>query len=321
MRLFYILIFLLCSKTLLGQNGNSLSYSADSLLFVTAEPTLGFHHNYLLFIPKGTLKNTATYLLVEPNNTGVVSDSIQVHHQAAVHLASKSSIGNNVSTELKIPLLVPVFPRPKSQPLMYTHALDRDIILEDNDNALKRIDLQLIAMIEHAQETLRNNNIIVNDKILMNGFSASATFTNRFLFIHPDKVKAAAMGGLNGVLMLPNKEYKHRTFNYPLGTNDFEHIFNKTFDFKTYKTIPQFIYMGSKDNNDAVQYDDAYDTKEQVTVKSVLGEIVQDRWLNCQGIYNAQHITAKFKTYQDIGHWTTGAINLEVIQFFFKHLK
>lgn len=320
MRLLYSIALFIQTLVVYGQDQNALTFEKDSLLNISANPSKGFYHDYLIFIPKGTPIHSTTYLLVEPNNTGLTSDSIEIHYQAAVDLASKSSVGNNVSTNLNIPLLVPVFPRPEAQPLVYTHALDRDVILEQN-KMLKRLDLQLIAMIEHAQNVLKTHGILVHDQCFMNGFSASATFTNRFVFIHPEKVKAAVMGGLNGILMLPNKKVKNKAFNYPLGTNDFKTIFNKPFDFDTYKAIPQFIYMGQQDNNDAVQYDDAYSTEEQFLIKSILGEDVQNRWIKCQNLYTSQYLSPIFNTYKDVGHWTTSSINLEVSKFFLKHLQ
>ncbi|MEH6535315.1 MAG: hypothetical protein V7719_02905 [Psychroserpens sp.] len=319
MRLFILLLISIPIFTY-GQNPISKAFLKDSLIIVKSKPSEGFNNSYILFIPKGTLKNKLTYLLVEPNNTGKLSDSIEVHKRSAINLASKSSVGNNVSTYLKIPLLVPIFSRPDSIPLVYTHALDRDVIFE-KDNKLERLDLQLLAMIENAQEVLKDNGILTYDKIFMNGFSASATFTNRFLFIHPEKVKAAAMGGYNGELMLPLKKYKNKAFNYPLGINDFEKIFNKKFNKNSYQYIPQYIYMGALDENDAVQFDDAYDNIERNTINSTLGNNVQERAINCQNIYKKENISAQFKTYEEVGHWTTSSVNLDVIKFFLKQLQ
>ncbi|MBW2963038.1 hypothetical protein [Mesonia aestuariivivens] len=319
MRLF-TLLFLLLPLVIHSQNPVSESFQKDSLIIIKSNPSKGFNNSYILFIPKGTLKSKLTYLLVEPNNTGKISDSIEVHKKSAIELASISSVGNNISTYIKIPLLVPIFPRPNSKPLVYTHSLDRDVIFE-KDEELERLDLQLIAMIRDAQIVLKENDILIYDKIFMNGFSASATFTNRFLFIHPDKVKAAAMGGLNGELMLPLKKYKNKKFNYPLGINDFKSIFNKEFNLNELKEIPQYIYMGKEDQNDAVQFDDAYNNIERNTINSTLGNNVQERWINCQNIYKKEYISAQFKTYDKVGHWTTSSVNLDVINFFIKQLK
>lgn len=311
-------LLMLIPFVIFGQNQpkkDATKFQKDSLIIVTKNENKGFLHDYILFIPKGTQKDKKTHLLVETNNTGKTSDSIEDHKQSAIALASISSIGNNISTELKIPLLVPIFPRPQSKELVYTHALDRDVILEKTKD-LKRLDLQLISMIKNAQTILKDCNIIVDEKIFMNGFSASGSFTNRFLFLHPNLIKAAAMGGLNGELMLPLKQYKNTDFNYPLGINDLKKITRKEFDRNSYLTIPQFIYMGALDNNDAIQFDDAYNTSERNTINSLLGETVQERWKKCQDIYKKETKNVKFSTYENVGHWTTSNINLEIILFF-----
>jgi len=203
---------------------------------------------------------------------------------------------------------------------VYTHALDRDVIFEKTKE-LKRLDLQLVAMIKDAKKQLKDRSVLVYDKIFMNGFSASATFTNRFLFIHPELVSAAALGGFNGELMLPINKYKNKRFDYPLGVNDFEKIFNKKFNQKKYKSIPQYIYMGALDDNDAVQFDDAYNEHERTIINSTLGRKVQERYKKCQNIYKENNILAKFSTYKKVGHWTTSKVNLDVILFFQKELK
>lgn len=303
-----------------SQNSDQTVYKEQKLLFVESNPNKGFNNGYFLFIPKGTPKNKSLYLLVEPNNTGRLSDSIEVHMENARRMASESSIGNNISTELKIPLLVPVFPRPKSKPLVYTHALDRDVILEESED-LKRLDLQLIAMVNHSKELLADNEVLVTNRIFMNGFSASGTFVNRFLFIHPEIVAAAATGGLNGSLMLPQEKLEGENLNYPLGLNDFSEIFDKEFNKEVYLEVPQLIYMGALDENDAVQFDDAYNAEERRIINSLIGNNVSDRWQKMQEIYRENNVSATLKTWPEVGHWTTSTMNLEVIMFFYHQSK
>lgn len=294
-------------------------FRKDSLIIIKKNPGKGFYNDYILFIPKGTPLHKKTFLLVEPNNTGKLSDSIEVHKKYAIDLASVSSVGNNISTELHIPLLVPIFPRPASKPLTYTHALDRDVMLEKSTE-LKRLDLQLLEMIKDGKNVLKTLNIEVEDKIFMSGFSASATFTNRFSFLHPDKIQALAIGGFNGELMFPQNKINGIKINYPIGINDFDKLFRQKFDFETYKSIPQFIYMGALDENDAVQFDDAYSKKERKIINDNIGATVQKRYLECQKNYLRSNIHANFKTFEKVGHWTTGSMNLEVIKFFLSHM-
>ncbi|MCW3102747.1 MAG: hypothetical protein JWO09_1187 [Bacteroidetes bacterium] len=315
MRSIFITIFTIFSFVAFAQNPAHGTFKRDSLLVIKKNPEKGFYNDYILFIPKGTPLNKQIFLLVEPNNTGKLSDSIEVHEKHAVYLASVSSVGNNISTELKIPLLVPVFPRPASRPLMYTHALDRDV-MEERSPELKRLDLQLLAMTDNVRSILAAMNIRVAPKFFMSGFSASATFTNRFSFMHPEKIQALAIGGFNGELMLPQKEINGINLNYPLGTNDFPALFGKSFDIDTYRSIPQFIYMGKLDENDAVQYDDAYNDTERNIINNNIGAAVQKRYLKCQEIYITNNIQPIFKVYENIGHWTTSGMNLEVIKFF-----
>ncbi|MGG9962678.1 hypothetical protein [Ferruginibacter sp. SUN106] len=320
MRSVFILIFMASYCIAAAQNAATASFKNDSVLVIKANPGKGFYNDYILFIPQKTPLDKKIFLLVEPNNTGKITDSMEVHQQYAIDLASVSSVGNNISTELKIPLLVPIFPRPASQPLMYTHALDRDVMLERSPR-LKRLDLQLLQMITDARAVLTAMHIEVDPKIFMNGFSASATFTNRFSFLHPEKIKALAMGGFNGELMLPQNKLNGITLNYPIGTNDFSKISGKTFDSVTYRSIPQFIYMGKLDDNDAVQFDDAYNKKERKIINANIGSNVQERYLACQKIYLGHNITTIFKTFENVGHWTTSAVNLEVILYFFNQMK
>ena len=292
----------------------------DSLLIIQKNAEKGFQNDYILFIPKGTPLKKKIFLLVEPNNTGKISDSMEVHRAYAIDLASVSSVGNNVSTELRIPLLVPIFPRPASQPLVYTHALDRDVMLEKTPT-LKRLDLQLLKMIDDAQSILHAMNIIVDPKVLMSGFSASATFTNRFSFIHPEKIKALAIGGFNGELMLLQNEINGAELDYPLGLHDFSKLFGKKFDADKYRSIPQFIYMGKLDDNDAVQFDDAYSDKERKIINDNIGKTVQERYLHCQQLYHHKNINPIFTLYENVGHWTTAEMNLAVIKFFRKQMQ
>ena len=261
-------------------------------------------------------KKTPSYLLVEPNNTGRHSDDLEVHHAAAVSVAQESSVGNFVASKLGITLLVPVFPRPSSMENVYTHSLDRDTMLI-SEGPLKRLDLQLLAMIADARERLAAMGRPVNKKILLNGFSASGLFANRFTFFHPEAVAAAAYGGVNCFIMLPVEKLDSQALEFPLGLADFEKITGHPFDRAAYNAVPQFAYMGEKDENDAVVHHDAYSDEERALIFKLLGRtMMPDRWKAVEAVYQKEHLPVQFKTYDGIGHGTNGAINREVAAFF-----
>src|SRR6056297_2781661 len=88
------------------------------LKYFKADPGEGYMFPFYLFIPDDMPKGDSTWLIVEPNNTGMVSDRLRDHRKKARRTASlEYYIGNYVAVKLKCPLLVPVFPRPESHRL------------------------------------------------------------------------------------------------------------------------------------------------------------------------------------------------------------
>ena len=289
-----------------------LDLSDKLLCRISENPTEGFNFPYYLLIPQGVSLGEPFYLLVEPNNTGVGSSfkSLDRNSKESIEMCSASS----VARKLKIPLLMPVFPRPGGT--LYTHALDREtLLIQEGD--LKRIDLQLIAMISHAQKLLRHNNVKVNEKVFMNGFSASGTFTNRFAILHPTVVRAVATGGINCIPTFPTDRWNETTMRYPVGMSDIKEIAGIDFDEAAYKRVSQYIYMGALDDNDTLPYPDAYDEEDAELIKSLTDiKMMPDRWDVSQSIYKALEISAQFVTYENTGHETKREMHNDIAAFF-----
>ncbi len=287
------------------------------LMFIEPDNKEGFNYPYYLFVPEGISSENKLFLIVEPNNTGTVSDDLEVHAKKARRTATMDYyIGNYLARNLKYPLLVPVFPRPESNWKIYTHSLDRDVMLQKG-NTMERIDLQLLAMVRDAMETLAQTGYDLDEKILLTGFSASGTFANRFTLIHPSNVDAVAAGGLNGFLTLPIGEINGKELNYPIGIHDFQSLFIKDFDTLTFKNTPQYYFMGELDDNDAIPYQDAYDEEERAVIFALLGEeMLPERWNKCREIYHKEGINAQIKTYNEIGHEHPEKIKEDILLFF-----
>jgi hypothetical protein len=302
-----------CAHHVPSQGANPVP-AAAAVIVVPAAPERGFYFPYILRIPSGAFQGNVKRLLVEPNNTGGVSDDLEVHSRAAMKL-SDNGIGADVSRNLQIPLLMPVFPRPEKEWRIYTHQLDRDTILVAS-GPMRRLDLQLIAMIDDARVRLRERGMNVPAKVLMTGFSASGSFVNRFTMLHPDRVQAVATGGLNGLLILPKSTIDSLSLPWPLGLADLEQIAGIKPRLAEWKRVPQLIFMGALDDNDAVLFDDGYEESEKELVFKAIGQKMQpDRWERCQSVYQAAGANATFRTYAGIGHGTDGPINLEITRF------
>jgi hypothetical protein len=285
--------------------------------FFEAKPQEGFNFPYYLFIPENVNSSDSLYLIVEPNNSGFVDDDFDKHIEKARRTASLGFyMGNYVARELNYPLLVPVFPRSRSHWQIYTHALDRDAMLQ-HGNKLERIDLQLLAMVKDAQKKLEAEGSHLKKQVLLTGFSASGTFANRFTLLHPDKVKAVAAGGLNGLLMLPVDTINKQPLHYPIGTADYDSLMQKPFNYMAFKNTPQLLFMGELDNNDAILYDDGYSLHERNLIFKTMGEtMMPDRWEYCKKNYKTHEINAIVKTFNNIGHEQPEKIKKEVLAFF-----
>ena len=193
---------------------------------INAKPKDGFYWAYYLYIPPSIKKKT--FLLVIPNNTGEISNDIKVHDKAALDEVARQS---GIADKLEVPLLVPVFPRPATIPKVYTHALNLYSMLTSQED-LKRLDLQLLAMVEDARNLLSRKGITIEGKILLSGFSASGMFVNRFTVLHPDKVKAAAIGSPGGWPIAPVEQDNDEKLLYPIGISNLKDISGRLFQFR-----------------------------------------------------------------------------------------
>lgn len=290
------------------------------LLSVSASPEDGFNYPYFLSIPPDCDTSETVYLMVEPNNTGFVSDDLSEHIEKARNTATNPYyLGRYFSEVLHLPLLVPAFPRPETGWNIYTHSLDRDVMLQ-KDTDLERIDLQLLAMVRHASDTLRQMGITIRPRVFLTGFSASGTYVNRFTLLHPERVAAAAAGGVNGLLMLPDSARKGIRLAYPLGIADYDSLTGRQFDSQAFRKTPQFYFMGALDDNDAIPYADGYSDSERRDVYGAIAEkMMPDRWDSCIAAYREYGVNATFQTFEEIGHAHPDEVKDTLVQFFKLH--
>jgi hypothetical protein len=292
-----------------------LNLTGDDVIEVEPNAPRGFNFPYFLFIPNNIDRGLELHLLVETNNTGTATDDFEVHREKALNLIKKS-YPNRIARELGVPLLVPVFPRPETNWQAYTHALDRDS-LEINEGHLKRLDLQLAAMIDHALELLRTNGFKMRDKIFMDGFSASAKFCNRFAFLHPERVKAVASGGVNGLPTLPVSERNGHTLPFPIGIADINTITGKPFNIEAYQQVAQYVYMGYLDRNDTLPSRDAWSENEASIIReAVAAKMMPDRWEISQAIYKQKLPRAQCVTYNGVAHAIKDEMISDIVKFF-----
>ena len=291
-------------------------FSPQQLIYVQALPLEGFNFPYFLFLPQETPKDRPIRLLVEPNNSGRPDDDFQFHLRRAKDRLQQGQLARHLAEELGAPLLVPAFPRPRSDWRIYTHALDRDALLIE-EGPLERIDLQLVSMIDHARATLMERNLQVQDAILMNGFSASGNFVNRFTALHPQLVHAVAAGAVNGLPIFPLTELDGTELPYPIGVADIEQLTGTPFDQAAYESVSQYIYMGYLDSNDTYPYDDAWNGAERALIARLFGEeMMPTRWQRSQALLSEWAPSAQLVTYDGTAHRIRPEMMEDIVAFF-----
>lgn len=302
-----------------SSNGTStfvskLTIGTEQIVRIPANPAKGFNYPYYLWIPPDVKQDT--YVMVESNNTGSPSDILDFHEESVKKNQLRGQTGGQLSGMLHIPMLMPVFPRPMSQGMVYTHDLDRDTLLIDSGD-MKRLDLQLVAMIQDAQRLFNDNGVKVKDKVLMTGFSASAKFATKFAALHPEMVHALSAGGVNGVSVLPLSEFKGKSLRYPVGVADLQVLTGKAFDLEGFKQVRQFIFMGEQDTNDMTMYRDGFDEVDAQLTWDVLGkDMVGVRWPAYQKVLKDAGASVQFHTYSAIGHQITNVTVSDQAEFF-----
>lgn len=250
------------------------------IYIVPPNPSLGYNCGFSLFIPKNCQEDTT--LLVHSCNTGghgVTNGKLDknktcYHLDEANEAAKLSCINFNsgmwYASDLKMPVLTPLIPRVAGY---YTHALGSKVyhndvsgLIEDqknrnNDDKLSMEEIekirlqcmnlpeQLVNMIRAAKVFLSAEGISVDNKVIMEGYSAGSKFANGFTALHPEVVKALVCGGNSGFGILPIKELNDKTLNFPLGVNDVPN-----FNEEEFKSIPQLYYIGTEDYNDPAMY-------------------------------------------------------------------
>jgi len=267
-----------------------------------ANPEAGYHADFYLYVSPSAKQmareGKQVTILVQPNNSGTNSDDPEVHRKDAWLTGFER---RRIADELGVVLLVPAFIRPGEDWFIYTHALDRDTLTTERTD-LKRIDLQLIAMIDHARTELSKTNIQTDEKVFIQGFSASGMFANRFTTLHPERVKAATIGSPGGFPILPVATFNGEQLPYPAGIADLEALTGIQFDSTTYNATPQLIYMGSLDDNDSLDFTDGWDEADAQLVDELFGADPLARWDDIESIYKAAGTNVQFLLVDSVGH-------------------
>jgi predicted esterase len=314
-----MLFILVCVLAFVTCNSGDEGYNIPGIEseFVNANPDKGFNYGYYYYVPQSIRNSSKKFLLVETNNTSLPNDDMAVHDESAKRTFD---FLKGWADRIGCALLVPVFDRPRSNYLMNPQQLNR-LALQTKTGKLARVDLQLIKMVEDVKERCEAVGIHLEQKILMNGYSSSGEFANRFTAIHPELVQAVASGGINYMSILPINSLEGERLIYRVGIADLQEITGVPFNLEQYKTVPQLLHVGSEDKLDTLPYSDSFGDDERRIITKVLGLELRGRWEKCKRIFEEQGCNAQFVIYNGSGHEYTNEIINDLINFFKNNIK
>lgn len=242
----------------------------------------GFNFEYLLFIPNDIKDHTI--LVLEGINYDLDNEIEQLYEEFKIF---KDNI-HYVNSKTSYPIICPLISK-------------NDLLRKIFKNKEERIDKQIVNMIKDAKRRLYDNDIVIDDKLILYGFSSSGIFVNRFALLHPDIVKLVIAGGVSGTLILPFKKYKNNSLMYPVGIGNIDEI--SDYKVEMFLKIKQFYFQ---DINDKFDY---YASKDGIPIYNdisngelkmlyeVLGRKIETRWKNIRMIYRKVCKNIIFRTY------------------------
>lgn len=189
-----------------------------SIPYILALPSQ-IEENSLLAVEVNNLENESKYELIK---NGLLT---------AYHLIS-------IIKDYDNPVLIPILPSVKNG-IPYYQQLSKECFAVPKDSPFYRIDLQVLNIIKEVKQNI-SNNANINDKIFLNGYSASGVFAQRFALLHPEIIDTLCVGGASGSIPIPSTELE-----YPLGTLDYSSITGETFNLEDYSQIKFRYYVGS----------------------------------------------------------------------------
>jgi len=277
-----------------------------------ASSAKGFQWPYLLFLPE---KVRSRRLLVVPNNTGFSTQDLE-YLRTSGSCEIQRQIG--LAERLGTPLLVPLFPRPAATgetDNLYIHALTR-ASLETKQDPFRRVDLQLLAMIDDARAALREKQVEVEAKVFLSGFSAAGSFVSRFTMLHPERVAAVACGSPGGWPIAPVADVQGEKLGYPVGLADVKELVGKPLDVPKLRHVPWFFYMGDQDANDAVPFRDSFSKADEEVIFRRFGKTPVSRWKDAEHLYARVGLEARFTLYPGAAHSVTPEMEQDIARFF-----
>lgn len=192
---------------------------------------------YIIAIPE-KMKDDAEMVVETYNSGGVQRKTYQENVQDAMKPNGNAIEKTLMDAITDFPVVLPIVPNMEGLPDFQQLSLEavRDF----------KIHERVYECIQDAKNKIKTiTGKDVQDKIFLNGYSASGVFAQRFALIYPELIDRALIGGAAGTIPVPTIRIK-----YPIGIEDYETLFGKKFNVEEYKKIKFGYYVGEREEQD-----------------------------------------------------------------------
>ena len=299
---FYISLLPLLSAK--GAEGEILTFPVNS--------KAGFEWGYLLYIPKTVDTSKKLPVLFTMNDSGIY-DSIE-----KLESATRARFGHMnedyIAYEVGVPMVIPLINRTKGE--VNSHDYNRAVFVIQ-EGPLRRLDLQIMAMLKDARKQLKKKGIHTKSKFLISGFSSAGSFGGKLALMHPEKILAVTNGGEH-YSTLPLETLNGTPLIFPIGVYDFPKYWGKKFNKKAWLKIPMLVTNGADDYNDPLPYYDVYGEEDRDLTLKIYGEgTVQDRLPKVEELLTKSAPNIQWHVYPNVGR---EPISEDTISFLKAHI-
>jgi pimeloyl-ACP methyl ester carboxylesterase len=173
--------------------------------------------SYCLFVPEDLQEGDTPDLLVAVHGTGRAQDAYR-------------SVFGEFGRYHNCVILCPLFPvgvRGDDERDGFKYIQEGEI----------RYDSIVLAMVDEVAERLGCN----FPKFMMFGFSGGGHFTHRFLYLHPERLKAVSIGSPGSVTLLDDSR------DWWVGIRNMRELFGKAVDFDALRQVAVHLVVGAAD--------------------------------------------------------------------------
>jgi len=278
-------------------------YPSGETILQQSEGTI--FYNYWSYVPKSLKKSEHAYFLLD-----ISHPQLEDYNELTAQAKGNCNQYSNIAEEKKYIILTPVIPRNFTKGY-YPQGINEYSLKSSTPDFYYRPDLKVNKIIENFRSRLEDAGYSIYDKIFVCGFSAGGMWANRYSVLHPDKVKAVAIGQAGGWLTIPNNSYDGRLFNWPLGINNFPLLTGEDYNkFNLLTNVPMFIFIGDKDVSNT--YTSNYPNSEDI---AIWGSSDPERLENQYQFLKTQDYNVLFKLYPNVGHYYSSQMKKDVINF------